>query len=622
MRHSRNRFASTLAVLFAASVAGDCFAQQGVGLPLQAAQRNAQLAQATAPQAANWPQSGYPAPWPIANSTGQPGTSTIQQGMRPRNSAAGAQAAHVSVENMLATQYQLEYGGGAPAYIGADDQVSAVQNAGLAERVQQMEAQMQYLQTTLAAERGRAQGVSYAADSQPVEYFEAAEQPLAEQPAAKPEDPLGMSGKWNNGLEFSSKNKDFKIHVGGRSQIDAVFFEDSPEGFAGAGGIGDQDSVNLRRGRLRVDGTMYKYYDFACEYDLVNEVNDNVGLQPPGELAGNIMAVPVPTDFWVTARELPWVGNFRIGNFKPPVGFEHLTSSRYLDFMERSFNQEAFYGPFDNGFAPGVMVYDTYAEERGTWALGGFKSTTNPFAYGVGDGEYNATGRVTFLPFYDEASKGRYLLHLGMGGQNRDTNDERIRFRSRGSLRNGSPGPLNPVFADTGTFFADSQNLISPEVAVVMGPWLFQAEYTGSWVADALGNTAPNVGVPQGSVYMQGYYVEALCFLTGEHREYERKSGNFGRVIPHQNASITRDACGNCNSAPGAWQVGVRYSQLDLTDKAIDGGKIHDVTVGLNWFINPNMKYQWNYVYMHRDAPGALPEGDVHGAGMRLAFDF
>ena len=46
----------------------------------------------------------------------------------------------------------------------------------------------------------------------------------------------------------------------------------------------------------------------------------------------------------------------------------------------------------------------------------------------------------------------------------------------------------------------------------------------------------------------------------------------------------------------GAWQVGLRFSYLDLNDKAIQGGMVYDWTAGLNWFWNPNMKIQLNYI--------------------------
>ena len=43
--------------------------------------------------------------------------------------------------------------------------------------------------------------------------------------------------------------------------------------------------------------------------------------------------------------------------------------------MERSFNQDAFYSPYSNGFDPGIMAYSTYADRRGTWAVGVFKNS-------------------------------------------------------------------------------------------------------------------------------------------------------------------------------------------------------------------------------------------------------
>jgi len=258
-----------------------------------------------------------------------------------------------------------------------------------------------------------------------------------------------------------------------------------------------------------------------------------------------------------------------------------------------------------------VMIWHTTENARLHWDLGVFKNTNNVFAFGVGDGEYATTGRVAFLPWFDEASGGRYLLHLGASGSFRDLDDGRIRYRSRASLRNG-PGVLNPVLADTGFFFGDDQTLVGTEAALVLGPLLLQSEYIGSYVSDsAVG------GTDLGTVSVNGYYVEALYFLTGEHRAYDHERGAFGRVVPYENAFWVRGCRGR-----GAWQIGARYGKLDLRDSGIDGGVVQDVTLGLNWFWNPNMKLQWNYVFTHRDAPGAPQGGDIHGVGMRLAHDF
>ena len=426
----------------------------------------------------------------------------------------------------------------------------------------------------------------------------------------KIEDPLSFSSKWNNGWEASTKDKQFKYHVGGRVQFDAVFLQDSARGFAGTGLTGDQDSLNFRRARLRADGTMYGTIDWVTEYDFVNSVNVDPAL-PASE--SDVSDVPAPTDLWVNFREVPLVGNIRVGNVKEPIGFEHLTSSRYLDFMERSFNQDIFYGAFNNGFTPGVLFFDNWSEDdRGTWSTGFFKNTSNVFAYGIGEGEYAWTSRVSYLPWYED--EGKYLMHLGVAGSIRDPNNGATRYRTRGSLRNG-PGALNPVLANTGSFLSTEADFGGLEWVMQMDSLLLQTEYTCAWNRNSVGNgTSAPAGAQLGTVFVYGWYAEALYFLTGEHRDYEKKSGAFGRVIPHDNLG---SKCG-C----GAWQVGARYRTANLSDSGMDGGRAQDVTLGLNWFLNPNMKIQSNYVYTMRDAQAGPGSGNYSGFGMRLAWDF
>lgn len=442
----------------------------------------------------------------------------------------------------------------------------------------------------------------------------AKEEPKAEEPYEIASD-LKMSASWKNGLEVQSAHKDFRVHVGGRTQVDAVWLDGSNEAFLGTGGIGDQDSVNFRRARLRVDGTMYEFIDWACEYEFLNTVNLNQGLEPATQ--NNTVTASCPTDLWVDFKELPVVGHLRMGNMKEPIGLEHQTSSRFLDFMERSYLQDAYTGPFNNGFTPGVMFWDTSENKRWHYSLGTFKNNNNIFAFGVGDGEYAVDARLAHLLWYDEPTDGRYLVHVGAAVSHRDADDGRLRIRSRGSLRNGPPGPLNPVYADTGTFLANNQDLLGLEGAIVWGSWLVQSEYIASIATDsALLN-----GTPLGTTVTYGYYLEVLYFLTGEHRAYDYDRAAFGRVVPYDTFHLVRGLRGLC-FGKGAWQLGARYNYLDLRDDGLDGGVIQDWTLGVNWFLNPNMKLQWNYVLTDREGPNGIGEGTIHGFGTRLAFDF
>jgi phosphate-selective porin OprO/OprP len=171
-----------------------------------------------------------------------------------------------------------------------------------------------------------------------------------------------------------------------------------------------------------------------------------------------------------------------------------------------------------------------------------------------------------------------------------------------------------PVLVDTGEIPGSKQYTFAPEFALVLGSLTFQAEYAGQFLIDAIAANGQN----QGTVFYHGGYVEALYFLTGEHQEYLRREGVFGRVVPLHNYHWKKaDAYRAC----GAWQVGTRFSYLNLNDKGIQGGQIYDWTVGLNWYLNPNMKLQCNYIAEHRDTPGVTP-GWINGVGLRAAYDF
>jgi len=425
-------------------------------------------------------------------------------------------------------------------------------------------------------------------------------------------------------LQMESSNGLFKFFVGGRLQIDAVWLRTSDAVAAPTtrGGIGRiDDATNFRRARFDLGGTFYKNIDFLLEFDFINTFNaERTGAPLPGN-------TPAPTDLWVTFREIPYIGNLRIGNQKPPISFEHMVSSRFLPFMERSLCFDAFIENQNNGFELGATIFDTYADEHGTWALGVFKNTRNIFGWNVGDGEYDVTGRVTYLPIYE--NDGEFLVHVGVGASHRDFDDDQDRMRARLLLRNG-PAVLHTIVAEVRTL-GSSRDQVVPEFAMVWGPLTIQAEYFGVWINDARVpvDTAPRRDV--GTACFQGAYAQVLYFLTGEHDRYNRKTGAFGRVIPNSPFRGFGPCCGECEDGttcdttecgPGAWQIGVRYSWLDLDNKIIRGGTIHDITFGLNWFLNPYMKWQWNYICEYRNAFNPARDGWIHGFGTRIAFDF
>jgi phosphate-selective porin OprO/OprP len=430
---------------------------------------------------------------------------------------------------------------------------------------------------------------------------------------------LAMSASWRNGIEFASKNKDFRVKIGGRTQYDISAFDNDPALTVSpdVGGIGPQpDSTQMRRARLRIEGTMYENFEWVAEYDFVQT------LAPAAPTVGApAAAVPSINDAFLGWKELPVVGNFRAGNLKEPIGMEHIQSSRWLDFIERSYLQDAIFGPFNNGFNPGMMFFNEWGEERGTWWIGAFANNSNPFGYGIGD-DWCVTGRLTWLPYFDEPSDGRYLWHWGLSASIRHPDEDQVRVRARGDIRSGPPGILNPIYVDTGTMEASQVEILALENAAVWGPWTLQAEYAATWVESAVQPYTPAADrVYHGTPFYHGGYIQLLYFLTGEHRAYNHHYAVFDRVVPYTNAFFVDSSGGHCIGW-GAWQVGARYNAIDLNDNGIDGGILHSGTFTLNWWLNPNSHIQFNYDLTHRSQVEETPAGFVNAYGVRFAYDF
>ena len=67
--------------------------------------------------------------------------------------------------------------------------------------------------------------------------------------------------------------------------------------------------------------------------------------------------------------------------------------------------------------------------------------------------------------------------------------------------------------------------------------------------------------------------------------------------------------------------LGVSVYELANAIKA-PRSRLNDIVLGLNWFLNPNAKVQWNFALDHRDSTPAGSSGWTYIFGTRLALDF
>ena len=381
------------------------------------------------------------------------------------------------------------------------------------------------------------------------------------------------------------------VKVGGRIHLDTnAFIQDDISELQAK----QHDAVGFRRARLKAFGEMFHVIDYKIAFDFAN-IGPEVRYK----------------DVYITFKELPYLGHVRVGHFKEPFSLEHIESSDNFTLMERSLGTETFV-PNRN---LGVMAFDTWADERGTWAIGGFSRRTQDEGRrfeSVESGGMAMTMRGTFLPWYDEASNGRRLLHTGLGYSYRDVSNrgggvwDLVRFRARPEAyfakRVVDTGNLNDIPA---------YQVLGAEAALVHGPFSVQSEWFGAFVRQS-GN--------QRDLSFNGCYGQVSYFLTGEHRPYKKSAGAFGRVVPHENFFRVRTENGNICTGLGAWELAYRYSYLDLTSLDVAGGRVGDHTCGVNWYLNPYARIMFNYVYSQ--TWDSLGEGDLNIFETRFQVTF
>jgi phosphate-selective porin OprO/OprP len=380
-----------------------------------------------------------------------------------------------------------------------------------------------------------------------------AAQPAVSAPPPEKAKPNALDVYWKDGLRFDSADGAFKFRIGGRLQNDWGVVEpddDIEEFFGSASAAGQGSGTDWRRVRMWMGGTIYERIGTKIELDFAG---------------GNAQL----RDAYLELLALPYVGNFRVGHFKEPLSLDELTSDSYTMFIERSV-MDAFAPARNTGF----QLQNAPFEQRMTWTVGAFRQTDDTTGNGFSnDATYNLTARVTGLPWYEEG--GRHLLHLGLAASQRFLDGTNASFSQRPEVRLG-----NPNYVNTGNIPADSVQLLTPELAVVYGPFSFQSEYTHAWV---------NADHGEEDADFYGLYAQASWFVTGESRPYKTSEGIFDRVAPAHNFDL--------KGGLGAFELALRYSRIDLDDSGIDGGMLNDGTVGLNWYLNPNVRTSFNYVF-------------------------
>ena len=355
---------------------------------------------------------------------------------------------------------------------------------------------------------------------------------------------------WKDSLRLETEDGNNKFRLGGRIHWDNAFTPD--DAYMSDGDV-------FRRTRLYVSGQIRGRYDFKMQYDFAN-----------GSAAFK--------DVNFGIRDLPILGNIRIGQFKEPFSLEETASSNDISAIERG---------NVNRLVPsrsaGVMLYNDYADARVTSAVGLFRGEDDKWGNYEGDG-YAATARVSGLPYLSD--DGAQLVHLGAAYSHRNDDTATYKLSSDHAMAPSTKHVIDAV---------DHTSLIGLEAGLKLDSFSIQSE----WVQ-------AKVDAPGGGD-LDGCYVQAGYVLTGESRSYDKGTGAFKGISPSSRFLE--------EGGLGAWETTLRWSNLDYGELT-GGGEVDTWTIGLNWYLNKNIRALFNYSNVELDGDSA----DVFATRFQFAF--
>lgn len=366
----------------------------------------------------------------------------------------------------------------------------------------------------------------------------------------------GISFAADKPIHVPPKDHAIEWSIGARLQLDRTqFHNDSTTDF--------NNSWNTRRARLSNEINFYDTWILDLTYDFARDGISGV------------------RDAYLEYRGLNafWL---RAGHFKEPFSMERLTSVRDLAFMERSLVTE---------IAPrrSVGLAVQRSRDHYTMGLGLFSGDLDQSSDII---RYSISGRATIAP----RSQDGNIMHAGFSAAYRQLESGKtLQFNQRPETRS-----TDLRLIDTGDLITEDYWLYSLEAAFARDNMTLQAEYVQSIIPKARSADATSGHQLQ----FNGWHIDAIWILSGEAQPYNQQKGTLGRLRPlrpvHQGGW-------------GAWKAGIRFSELDLNDNFVKGGRQQNVTMSLTWLLSQNLSFIVEHIKVNH-----IDEGDFDGASPSL----
>lgn len=384
----------------------------------------------------------------------------------------------------------------------------------------------------------------------------------------------------------------FTFSLRGLGQFDMGYYDQdgSANRLAAANGPSLSSGANFRRAQLGIAGKLFGDWSYLFNYEF--------GGSNGSEQQGRIQSLYLQYD---GLKPLA----FRVGAYPPPAGIEDGTSAGDTMFIERNSPSEIARSLAGGDGRDAVTAL--YAGDAFFAALSytGGKTTD---AVGSAFGEQTALlGRVSDLVYSDNdaslliGAMGAYVMNPAYNAAG-PTSTHTVTLSTWPELTVDSTGAR---LVSSGAINADHASTWGVEAA---GQW--RSLYAqGGYFGYQIDRAASTLSDPD----FNGWYLQTSWVLTGEARKYNKANGAYGAPKPAIPFSLA-------GGGIGAWEVALRYSDLDLNYNqgsigaampadGVRGGEQKILTAGINWYPNSLVRFllNWERVDIDRIGTTAIP---------------
>ena len=366
--------------------------------------------------------------------------------------------------------------------------------------------------------------------------------------AAKDPQPVVIAG--SDGFGLRSADSSWIVRLRGYTQFDTRFFTDAPANLAPG-----QDSFYFRRIRPVLEGTLGGILDFRVMPDF----------------AGSTLVLQ---DAWANVHYLPEAA-VQFGKFRAPVGLERLQSSTAMWFVERALPTQVVPNR-DLGVMLNGVVEEGWFSYQLAWINGANDNTQTVNGDTDTGNDKDIAARVFFQPLRESGIEP--LSGLGFG------------FATTYGHEEGAPGSYKTSGQQTfftylsGVTQTGARYRYAPQAYWYWGPIGLLAEYVYN------SSEYRRSGSPDTRANNSAWQVAAGWAITGEDESYKG-------LVPSAPFDPFRGSF-------GAWELIARFSQLKvdssvfaagLADPTVSAESAKLWTVGVNWYLNRNVKLALNY---------------------------